>query len=53
MSEDLVGGEVIHGHDLDFGVTLGALCFHCAEEVAANAAEAVDAYSHRHNKLLK
>ena len=44
VSQGLVVGQVVDCHDLNVGTTFRQ----CAEEVTANAAEAVDTYANRH-----
>ena len=48
VGQGLVVGEVVDPHDLD----VGAGRTHGAEEVAADAAEAIDAYTNSHRALL-
>src|SRR5699024_9166259 len=45
-------GEIVDRHHLDVGLALRALGLDGAEEVAADAAESVDAYPDSHSSLL-
>jgi hypothetical protein len=47
MSENCGAGEVVDGDELDLRVAQS-----CAEDVAADAAEAIDAYLYGHDEVL-